>query len=297
MFTTQLAAGVTRASIFFLLASGLTLVFGVVRLINFAHGSLYMLGMYLTYTFASILFNQSPFGFWLSLLLAPLCVAIIGGVIEVTLLRRVYEQRIGYGMAQHLMQLLLTFALIYIFSDIFRIFWGVLMKPVSRAGQLSGYIIIAKGIVPTYNLFVIIVAVGVAVILWVVLNKTRFGRVTRAAANDPDMTGALGVKVDTVFTGIFVMGAFLAGFAGSISAPLGGATLGVDVEMAVLAFIIVIIGGVGSISGAALAALIVGIIEAFGIMYLPRFVLVFIYAVMVGVLMVRPYGLFGKEVR
>lgn len=287
---TQIVAGISRGAIFFLLASGLTLVFGIIKVINFAHGSLYLLSMYIFYSLTVTVLSKSLLGFWFNIILAPIIVMILGVVLEIVFLRKLYKE-------EHLLQLLFTFALVYIISDSIKLIWGVLPKSVSRPQFLSGSISISGGIIPTYNLLVICFAVGIGLGLWAILNKTRFGKIARASASDPETTNSLGVDVNNVFTGIFAIGTFLAALSGALNLPLTSARLGLDAEMIILAFVIVIIGGVGSISGAAFAALVVGFVEAFGIMYVPRFTIVLIYIIMVVMLMTRPFGLFGRAVR
>ena len=256
---TQLFAALTRGSIFFLLASGLTLVFGITKVINFAHGSFYALSMYITYSLTKEILLLSPFAPWLNVILALISVVGLGAVLEVILLRRLYKE-------EHLMQLLLTFALVYILSDSMKLIWGTIPKSVSPPDFFAGSIRIAGGIVTSYNLFVIAAGIGIGIGLWAILQRSRFGIVARAAASDAETTRALGIDVNAVYTGVFAMGIFLAGVAGTLNLPLSSAALGIDVEMTILAFVIVIIGGVGSVGGAAIAALIVGLVETFGIM-------------------------------
>lgn len=286
----QLIVGLSRGSILFLLASGLTLIFGVNRVLNFAHGSLYLLGMYISFSLSTKILYALPFGFWISLILAPICVAAIGAVIEVVFFRRIYEK-------EHLIQLVLAFALIYILSDAVKFGWGVIPKTVDIPNELRGFVTVASTSVPIYYLFIIIMGITVGALLWVLIYKTGFGRLMRASAGDSNMTRALGVKVDSILTVLFALGSFLAGFAGALNVPTCAACPGMDVESSILAFIIVIIGGPGSVIGAAGAALSVGIVEAFGIMFVSRYTIVLIYFVMVVVLIMRPYGFSGRVVK
>lgn len=284
-----LIGGMTKASIFFLIAAGLTLVFGVGKIINFAHGSFYVLAMYITYTFAADLFGAFPYGFWLALILTPLSLAAIGCLVEFVLLRRVYGK-------EHLIQLLLTFGLVYVFQDVYRLGWGVMPKIVPHTEFLGGSIDILGTLMPTFNLFVICCAILIFFALAAVLGKTQFGRLSRAIASDGDMCELLGVNVKTIYTGIFALGSFLAGIGGALATQLSAVNLGVDAHTTILAFIMVIVGGVGSMTGAAVAGVVIGLVEAFGSLFLCQFVLVLIYLVMVIVLLVRPFGLFGKPV-
>lgn len=285
----QFLSGLTRAGVLFMLASGLTLIFGVARVINFAHGSLYMVAVYLTYSFFR-LFGPGGIGFWLSLVGVALCLAVIGAVIEAGLIRRIYAR-------EHLQQLLLTFALIYVIGDVVKFVWGITPKSVSRPPFLEGSIAVPGGIFPVYNLFVIGLAAAVGIALWLLLARTKLGWLIRAVAADMEMTDALGVNVPRLLTLVFALGALLVGLGGAAAAPLTAAALGMDVEIVILCFIVVIIGGAGSLLGAAVAALLVGVLEAFGILALPQFAVVFIYALMAVVMVVRPWGLFGAPDR
>ncbi len=287
---TQLFAALTRGSIFFLLASGLTLVFGITKVINFAHGSFYALSMYITFSLTQEILLRSLFPSWLNVILALISVVGIGALLEVILLRRLYKE-------EHLMQLLLTFALVYILSDSMKLIWGTIPKSVSPPDFFVGSIEIAGGIVTLYNLFVIASGIGIGIGLWAILQETRFGIVARAAASDAETTRALGIDVNSVYTGVFSLGIFLAAVAGTLNLPLSSAALGIDVDMTILAFVIVIIGGVGSVGGAAIAALIVGLVETFGIMYIPRLTIALVYIIMVVMLIVRPFGIFGRVTR
>jgi branched-subunit amino acid ABC-type transport system permease component len=281
--------GMTKASIFFLIAAGLTLVFGVGKVINFAHGSFYVLAMYMTYSFAADLFGALPYGFWAALILTPVTLAAVGGLVEAVLLRRVYGK-------EHLIQLLLTFGLVYVFHDIYRMGWGVMPKIVPQIEFMGGSIDILGTLMPTFNLFVIFCAIIIFLALSALLTRTQFGRLSRAIASDGDMCELLGVNVNTIYTGIFSLGAFLAGIGGALATQLSAVNLGMDAHATILAFIMVIVGGVGSVTGAAVASIIVGLVEAFGSLFLSQFILVLIYLVMVVVLLVRPFGLFGKPV-
>ncbi|MBI4591812.1 MAG: branched-chain amino acid ABC transporter permease [Candidatus Rokubacteria bacterium] len=281
----QFLSGLTRAGVLFMLASGLTLIFGVARVINFAHGSLYMVAVYLSYSFLR-LFGPGGMGFWLSLVAVALSLALIGGAIEAGLIRRIYGR-------EHLQQLLLTFALIYIIGDAVKFVWGITPKSVSRPPFLEASIPVPGGSFPVYNLFVIGLAALVGVGLWLMLARTKLGWLIRAVAADIEITEALGVNVPRLLTLVFMVGTLLVGVGGAAAAPLTVGALGMDVEIVILCFIVVIIGGAGSLLGAAVAALLVGLLEAFGILALPQFAVVFIYALMAVVMIVRPWGLFG----
>ncbi|MEW6184120.1 MAG: branched-chain amino acid ABC transporter permease [Thermodesulfobacteriota bacterium] len=284
-----LIGGLTKASIFFLIAAGLTLVFGVGKIINFAHGSFYVLAMYLTYSFSVDLFGGSSYGFWLALVLTPLSLAAVGLLVEYLLLRRVYGK-------EHLIQLLLTFGLVFVFQDVYRMGWGVMPKIVPQIDLFGGSIDVLGTLMPTFNLFIIACSLVVFFILLAMLSNTRFGRLSRAIAFDGDMAELLGVNVNLIYSGIFALGSLLAGIGGVLATQLSAVNLGMDTHITILAFIMVIVGGVGSVTGAAAAGIIIGMVEAFGSLFLSQFVLVLIYLVMVIVLLFRPFGLFGKPV-
>ena len=283
----QLISAITQAAVLSIIASGLTLVFGSIKVINFAHGSLYMLGSYLCYTFVSLFAAAGGGSFWLALILTPIALALVGGIIEVLLLRRIY-------LEEHALQLLLTFALVYFFSDVVKIFWGTDVKSVSRPEFLAGVIEFSGVYLPLYNLFLILLAVVVFLVLWIVLYKTKVGWLIRASSADPETANALGVNVPLLFTLVFMLGAFLAGLGGAAAAPISAAALGMDVEIVILCFIVVIIGGPGSLLGAIVAAILIGLVDSFGILILPEFTMAFTYVLMAVVMVLRPSGLFGQ---
>lgn len=283
----QLISAITQAAVLSIIASGLTLVFGSIKVINFAHGSLYMLGSYLCYTFVSLFAAAGGGSFWLALILTPIALALVGGIIEVLLLRRIY-------LEEHALQLLLTFGLVYVFSDLVKIFWGTDVKSVSRPEFLAGVIQVSGAYLPVYNLFLILLAVVVFLALWIVLYKTKVGWLIRASSADPETANALGVNVPLLFTLVFMLGAFLAGLGGAAAAPISAAALGMDVEIVILCFIVVIIGGPGSLLGTIFAAILIGLVDSFGILILPEFTLAFTYVLMAVVMIIRPSGLFGQ---
>ena len=284
----QCLNGLTQAMFLFLIASGLSLIFGVLGVLNFAHGSLYMLGAYLSYTIASR-FVGSPATFWVALVLGSIGVALVGGIIESVFLRPVYRR-------EELDQLLVTYALVLIISDLVKIAWGAENRSGSRPALLAGSVDIAGRDFPTYNLFVLAVGPLVALGLWLLLRRTQFGRLVRAAANDREMVGVVGVNVTGLFTGVFMLGAWLGGLGGGLAAPIGAIYPGMDVEIIVESFIVVVVGGMGSLGGTLLGALIIGQLNAFGILFFPRFAIVFVYVLMAVVLVIRPWGLLGRPV-
>jgi branched-subunit amino acid ABC-type transport system permease component len=285
----QFLGGLTTAMFLFLIASGLSLVFGVMRVLNFAHGSFYMIGAYLAWQAVQWL---APLlhSFWLAALAAAVGVALLGGLIERLLLRHIYGR-------EELYQLLLTYALVLILGDAAKIIWGTQQLSVSRPPMLSGGIEVLGAILPTYNLFIMLTGVAIAVAGWFVLTRSPAGRMVRAAALDREMLGALGANVGALYTGMFVVSSFLAGLSGALVTPIQSIVPGMDVEIIVEAFIVVVIGGLGSFWGTFWGAVIYGEVLSFGILILPGFSLFSVFALMAVILIVRPWGLFGRPLR
>ena len=282
----QLLSGLANAMFLFLVASGLTLIFGVTRIVNFAHGSFYMLAAYLTYALAAAL-PQGGSGFYLAVLAAAVATGLVGGAVEVILLRRVYR-------APELYQLLLTFALVLVMADAIKYFWGADNKTGPSAPGLAGSVGVAGQLFPTYDLAMLVVGPLVALGLWALFYRTRWGVLIRAATQDREMVAALGVDQSRLFTGVFVLGCFLAGLAGALQVPRVALTTVMDTTVIVEAFVVVVIGGMGSVWGALLASILIGVLGAFGILILPRISIVLIFVVMAVVLIVRPWGLLGR---
>jgi len=292
----QALNGLAAASSLFLVGAGLSLIFGVTRIINIAHGSFYMLGLYLAATFAIKVGNG--LGFWGGIVAAGLLVAALGALIELLLLRRIYQ-------APELFQLLATFALVLIINDAVQYIWGPedLLGP--RAPGLRGSVEILGRNFPTYDLFLIAIGPLVLLLIHLMLAKTRFGRLIRAATQDREMVGALGVNQAMLFTVVFMLGAFLAGFGGALQVAREPANLGLDLVVISDAFVVVVVGGMGSITGAFLAAVIIAEVKALciglGLVHFGTFAvnfskltLVAEFLVMAIVLIVRPYGLLGR---
>jgi branched-subunit amino acid ABC-type transport system permease component len=284
----QFLNGLSQAMVLFLIASGLSLIFGVLGVLNFAHGSLYMLGAYFAYTVVSLLQNTAS-TFWIAVLVAPVAVALVGGAIESLLLRRLYHR-------EHLYQLLFTYAIVLIVSDAVKFAWGTDNLSISRPPQFASAIKIFSRYFATYDLFLLVVGPCIAAVLWYILNRTTWGRTIRAAASDRETLEALGVDVHKLFTMVFILGSWLGGLGGALAAPRASLYPGMDVEIIVESFIVVVIGGMGSLWGTVLGAFILGQVNAFGILFLPRLAMVFIYALMTLVLIVRPWGLLGKPI-
>lgn len=293
----QLLNGLADASAMFLVGAGLSLIFGVTRIVNFAHGSFYMLGIYIAYTLVGLI-GASGVGFWTAVLLSAFAVALIGVIVEVVILRRIYR-------APELFQLLATFALVLVIKDIALYVWGAedLFGP--RAPGLTGSIQLLGRRIPSYDLVLIVIGPVVLGLLWLILNRTRWGTLIRAATQDREMVGALGINQSWLFTSVFALGCFLAGLGGALQGPRMPANLAIDLESIGSAFVVVVVGGMGSIPGAFLAALLIAEIKAicigigqvnlFGMDFsLSKMTLVAEFLVMAVILVFRPWGLLGK---
>ena len=295
-FVVQLLNGLAGASSLFLVAAGLSLIFGVTRIVNFAHGSFFMVGIYVAYSLVATL--GGTIGFWPSLLLAALAVGVLGALVEVLLLRRIYK-------APELFQLLATFALGLVIKDGVLWFWGPeeLLGP--RAPGFTGSVLILGRQFPTYDLFLIVAGPVVLGLLWLLLTKTRWGTLVRAATQDREMVSALGVNQAWLFTAVFALGAVLAGLGGALQLPREPANLDMDLNIIGAAFVVVVVGGMGSIPGAYVAALLIaelkaiciwlGLVEIAGVaISFSKLTLVVEFVVMAVVLVARPWGLFGR---
>jgi branched-chain amino acid transport system permease protein len=295
-FLFQAINGLSSASGLFFVAVGLSLIFGVTRIINIAHGSLYMLGTYIAYSFASHF--GGALGFWGGIVATALIVGVIGAGVEILLLRRIYR-------APELFQLLATFALVLVINDLTLYIWGPedLLGP--RAPGLRGAVEILGRHLPSYDLFLIVIAPAVLIVLHFALAKTRFGRLIRAATQDREMVGALGVNQAVLFTSVFALGAMLAGLGGALQVAREPANLATDLVAIGDAFVVVVVGGMGSITGAYLAAIIIAEVKAlcigigvvdfgFATVNFSKFTLVAEFLVMAVVLIARPYGLLGR---
>ena len=285
----QFLGGLTTAMFLFLIASGLSLVFGVMRVLNFAHGSFYMIGAYLAWQVAQWL-GPMLHSFWLAALAAALGVALLGGLLERLLLRHIYGR-------EELYQLLLTYALVLILGDAAKAIWGTHQLSVSRPPGLAGGIEMLGITLPVYNLFIMLIGAAIAVAGWLVLTRSPSGRMMRAAALDREMLGALGANVGVLYTGMFVISSFLAGLSGALVTPIQSIVPGMDVEIIVEAFIVVVIGGLGSFWGTFWGSVIYGQVLSFGILVLPGFSLFSVFALMAVIVIVRPWGLFGRPLR
>lgn len=285
----QALSGLASASALFVIASGLTIVFGVTRIVNFAHGSFYMLGAYLAVTILPWLFefDRSPALFFVGVLVTAVVVGILGVIMEVLLLRRIYK-------VPELFQLLATFGVVLIVQDVVLKVWGPVDIAGPRAPGLRHGVEILGQRFPAYELFLIFVGPVVLGALLLIMHRTRFGVLIRAATQDREMVGALGVNQAMLFTGTLFLGAFLAGLGGALQVPRIPANTAMDLSIITEAFVVTVIGGMGSVPGAFVAALIIGLLQAFGILIFPKITLVLVFLLMAAVLVIKPWGLMGK---
>jgi branched-subunit amino acid ABC-type transport system permease component len=284
-FVVTLLTGLAQAGTLFLVGAGLTLIFGSLRLINVAHGSFYMYSAFVVSTVLGA--ASSELRFWGALIIAPLVIAAIGIVVEVLVMRRLYRR-------EHLSQMLATFGLFYIFADLGLLIWGSSDRTVSIAPSVAGSLTIGGQSFPEYSLVIIAVALVVGLAMFGLLRFTSLGWRIRAAVEDTELLAVTGVNVSRVYLIVFTFGALLAGIAGALAAPQISIASGLDQSILIDAFIISVIGGLGSISGAAIAAVLLGLVDAFGARYLPSIAPVSIYLVMILVLVVRPSGILGR---
>jgi len=280
---TQCLNALSEAALLFFLGVGLTLIFGIMRIINFAHGAFFMLGAYVGYSAV-----QVTGSFWGALLVAPLVVGGVGAAFELGILRRLYG-RDGSAF------LMVTFGLTLVMGEVIRLAWGVAALNVPLPQSLSGIVFILDEPFPIYRLFLAGAGVVVALVIWQFLERTRLGLLIRATSQNAEMVHALGTDVRLVRSAVFGIGCGLAGIGGVFAAPLVTASLGMAPNAVIDTFVIVIIGGMGSFLGSAIAAVLVGFVQVFGTYYFPDLALALMYLLMLLVLVVRPGGLLGKE--
>lgn len=286
LFVNQLLSGLSTAMLLFIAAAGLSLVFGVLRLLNFAHGSFYMFGAYFAWQYSAWL-QGGEAAFWLAALLSALSVAVLAAIIESTVFQRLYGR-------PELIQLLFTYALVLISGDAVKWIWGSQQLSLARPPSMMGAFVFSGITLPYYNLFLLFAGLLVTAVLWYLMRRTRIGMIIRASAVDREMLGLLGTRVRWVYLGVFAASAFLAGLAGALVTPTAAIVPGMDGEVIISLFIIVVIGGMGSIWGALLGSVIYGITLSFGILFIPQFSLFAVAALMVVVLIFRPQGLVGE---
>jgi branched-chain amino acid transport system permease protein len=283
VYATQGLHGLVYGMLLFLVASGLTLVFGMMGILNIAHAAFYMLGAYVAYTTV-----QATGSFWLSLLVAPVVIGLLGAAVERWLLRRTH----AFG---HAYELLLTFGLFFMISEGVRWIWGSNPLQVPIPAGLTGSVPFVGSQYPLYRLFILAASSVICVGMALVLLRTRVGIVIRSAVSDAAMVGALGINTPLVSTAVFAAGSALAAVAGVIAAPFLQADLSMGATILVDTFVVIVIGGFGSLSGALLASLMIGELQSFGIMWFAEFALVFQFLLMAVVLILRPQGLFGEK--
>jgi branched-chain amino acid transport system permease protein len=288
-FITQAISGMTMATLLFLVASGLTLIFGVGNVFNFAHGSFYMVGAYFGYQLVAIW----ELNFWIALVLAGLGAGLVGMLAESLFLRRIYG-RVNEGG----FQILLTYCLILIIDDLVKLIWGTEYKSLPRPEGFSGAVTFEDIYLPSYNLLIIAIGVVVVVASWWILTRTRPGKIARAAAVDREMVDTLGVNVPLTMTLVFGIATALGGMAGALAAPLRTVTPGAGIEVIIDSLIVVVLGGMGNFWGAWLGAILVGEVNAFAVAFVPKWASLFSFLVMVIVLIFKPEGLFSpRQVR
>ena len=283
---TQMGTGLIVGSLLFLVAAGLTLIFGVLGVVNFAHGSFYLLGAYLALTAYRLTGN-----FAIAVVAAGIGVGLFGFLFERFLMRRVYK-------ADVLMQLLVCYALVLIMDDVVKIVWGAefLSMGMPETFQAPPFFI-AGGVVPVFYVYLIAAAMLIALALWGILTFSRIGKIIRAAAQNPTMTSALGINTSLIYAAVFAFGGVLAGLAGGLAAPVRSMSPGMGFSILIESFIVTVIGGMGSVSGALVGALLIGLIRSFGTIGFPLFVEGLMFLAMVLILILRPNGLLGKESR
>ncbi len=280
---TQSLNALSQAALLFFLGVGLTLIFGIMRIVNFAHGTFYMLGAFIGYTAARL-----SGSFWIALFVAPLVVGVVGTLFELGILRRLYRRDAGAF-------LMVTFGLALVLGDLIRLAWGPEALQVEPPPAFKGIVMLVGEPFPTYRLFLAGAGGVLALAIWQFLDHTRLGLLIRATAQNAEMVHALGTDVTLIRSAVFGIGCGLAGIGGVLAAPLVTASIGMAATVIIDAFVIVIIGGMGSFPGSLIAAVLVAFVQVFGEYYLPDLALAFMYLVMLLVLVVRPGGLLGKE--
>jgi branched-chain amino acid transport system permease protein len=289
----QVLNSIFYAAVLFLIAAGLSLIYGVMRIVNLAHGTFYALGAYVSAWTVGSVFGAAASGGWSligQLLLLPagaIAIAAVGAVVEPTLLRPLYRRPEEYV-------LLITFGILMILEDVMKLLFGGTPLSAGSIMDSMGSLRIGQLLYPTYNIFVIAIGVLAAFGLWWYTYRTRFGVILRATSQDRRMASALGLNVGRVYVQAFAMGCFMAGLGGAVVVPAQAAVLGMGVDALVLAFVVIVIGGLGSLEGALVGALIVGFVRTAGIQFFAEVELAVLYLIAAAVLLVRPTGLFGK---
>lgn len=281
IYIVQLLTGVAYGMLYFMIAAGLTIILGVMNVVNLAHGAFFLLGTYLAFTFLSLQLN-----FWVALVLSVITIAILGVIVEKFLINKLY--------GKELEQVLLTFGLTFVIADTAKWIWGTEMQTIAEPALLNTSITVGEMVFPVFRLFVVFVGCSIAVVLWYLESKTRVGAIIRAGVDDREMVAALGINVRLVFTGVFAFGAAMAGLSGVLGGPLIGMYTGMDSDILVTSLIVVVIGGLGSWKGSFISAIMIGLIETLGKIWFPSFSMLIVFLLMVVVLIIRPQGLYGK---
>lgn len=283
---TQTSTGLIVGALLFMVAAGLTLIFGVLGIVNFAHGSLYMLGAYI----ALSAFRVSD-SFVISTIVGALGVGLFSLFFERFFMRRVYG-------ADVLMQLLVCYAFILILDDAVKIIWGSEFQSMGMPAYFQQPpVFLGGGVIPVFYIYLIGVAALMAVVLWFILSKTKVGKIVRAAAGNPSMTSALGLNTSLIYAGVFAFGGALAGLAGALAAPVRSMSPGMGFSVLIESFIVTVIGGMGSVAGALIGALLIGLIRSFGSIGFPLFIEGIMFIAMAAILVLKPSGILGKETR
>jgi branched-subunit amino acid ABC-type transport system permease component len=278
----QAMNSVVYAMLLFVLSAGLSLIFGLMNVINIAHGSFFMIGGYVALALAG-----ATDSYWLALALAPVPAIAMGVVMERVFLRRLYKRG-------HLDQVLLTFGFTYIFVDGVRLLWGADIHTLAVPGVLEGALEIGSLALPKYRLFIIGFGLTLAALLWLLLERSRFGAMVRASVDDAFTASGLGIDVSRLFSAVFALGIGLSALGGVVAAPVLGVYPGLDSEVLIPAFIVVVIGGLGSLKGAFIASIVVAVLDTLGKSYLPELSIFIVYLALVVVLLARPQGLCGR---
>lgn len=282
MFLFEVMNGVALGMIYFLMAAGLTIIFGMMNFVNFAHGALYAVGAYLCFQVIDWSGN-----FWLGLIVAPILVGLLALVLERSLIRHLYS-------FDHPTQILITMGVMLVIREVILLIWGTVPKPVSPPDILTGVMVLGDFVYPYYRMFVIAVTAIIGLGLWLMLERTRFGIMIRAGSENAKMVSLLGLNSNLLFSVTFVLGVALAGLGGALISPIRGADAFMGVEALGIAFVVVVIGGMGSFPGALAGALVVGLVQSLSAGFWPEGTNIMIYAVMAMIILLRPNGLFGR---
>lgn len=285
----QIICGLSAGMVLFIAAAGLTLVLGTLGVLNIAHGSIYMIGIYLCWAISAQLVNV-PGGFYVALIAATIGSAIFGGLIEITVIRPLYRLTMIY-------QYITTFAVTFITMDLLKIIWGGAYHTITAPSYLCGSFSLFGLVIPKYNFLLIVLGFTVAILLYLFINKTRAGLIIRGITADRTMMSFLGENVSRTYTLVFMLGCALAGFAGAVIGPITAAGPGIDLDILISSFIIIVIGGFGSLGGALIGAIILGVVKSLGVLFVPKLVIGLPFFLMVIILIARPWGLLGKPMR